>query len=222
MKPSYLSLPMAALSLAMLAIPPSLFAQQKMLHCWLNDQGVRTCSDSLPASVVNKAHSQLTVGGTTKARIDRALTPEEQAAAALEVARLETEKAEAITRQQTDRAMLLTYASEDQLRRVFNERVGLAENNIQTADYNVLSLRDALSAQLFAISDLELAGRPINGEKLEQIRENHDQLLTQLHLKTAFEEQRKALNEEIERTLAHYRKLKGGGTDSEENTSEEG
>jgi len=221
MKPSYLSRRIAALSLVMLAIP-SLFAQQKMLHCWQNEKGVRTCSDSLPADVVNKAHSQLTTGGKRVASIDRSLTPEEQAAAALELARLEAEKAEAITRQQTDRAMLLTYASEDQLRRVFNERVGLAENNIQTASYNVLSLRDALSTQLFAISDLELAGRPINEERLKQIREQHDELLTQLHLKTAFEEQRHALDEEIEKTLAHYRRLKGGGTNSDESESEEG
>jgi len=220
MKPSYLLLRITALSLAMLAMPS--MAQQKMLHCWQNEKGVRTCSDSLPSDAVNRARQELSVGGTTRSRIDRALTPEEQAAAALELARLEAEKAEAITRQQTDRAMLLTYASEDQLRRVFNERVGLAENNIQTASYNVLSLRDALSTQLFAISDLELAGRPINGEKLEQIRQHHDELLAQLHLKTAFEEQRQSLDEEIEKTLAHYRKLKGGGSDTDTDETEEG
>jgi len=208
MKPYYWPVRTAVWVLAFMAMPLS--AQQKMLHCWQNEKGVRTCSDTLPASVVNQAHSQLSLSGTTKVVIDKALTPEEQAAAALEIAQQEAEKAAAITRQRTDRAMLMTYASEDQLRRVFNERVNLADNNIQTAGYNVLSLRDALSSQLFAISDIELAGRPINAEKLDRIREHHAELLAQLHLKNAFEEQRKALEVEIEETLMHYRRLKGG------------
>jgi len=168
--------------------------------------------------VVNKARSQVNLSGITRAKIDRSLTPEEQAAAALDAARLEAEKAEAITRQRTDRAMLMTYASEDQLRRVFNERVGLADNNIQTASYNVLSLRDALSTQLLAVSGQELAGRPINAEKLDQIRAHHTELLAQLHLKTTFEAQRQALETEIEETLAYYRRLKGGNTSADDDT----
>jgi len=214
MKPAYLPICTIALVSAFVALPLS--AQQKMLHCWQDEKGTRVCSDSLPAEVVNKARSQVNLSGITRAKIDRSLTPEEQAAAALDAARLEAEKAEAITRQRTDRAMLMTYASEDQLRRVFNERVGLADNNIQTASYNVLSLRDALSTQLLAVSGQELAGRPINEEKLDQIRAHHTELLAQLHLKTTFEAQRQALETEIEETLAYYRRLKGGNTSDDD------
>ncbi|MNM80318.1 hypothetical protein D3C81_922840 [compost metagenome] len=105
--------------------------------------------------------------------------------------------------------MLATYGSEDALRRVFNERTAIVDNNIKTASYNVTSLREALAAQLLSAGNKELAGQKVSDKHAEEIRQRHNELLAQLRLQTAFEQQRRTLEVEIAETLARYRELKG-------------
>ena len=88
--------------------------------------------------------------GLRSAEVQRALTAEEQADAALADAQAQVDAAAVETRKRTEQAMLSTYGSEDALRRVFSERAAIVDNNIKTAAYNVASLRNALATQLQA------------------------------------------------------------------------
>ena len=181
----------------------------KKLYCW-DEGGKRTCSDTLPPEALNNAREEFNArSGLRSAEVQRALTAEERADAALAAAQAQVDAAAAETRKRTEQAMLATYGSEDALRRVFNERAAIVDNNIRTAIYNVGSLREALATQLSVAGDRELAGQKVTDKQAQDIRQRHTELLAQLRLQAAFEQQRKALDVEIAETLARYRELKG-------------
>ncbi|SBV37595.1 conserved exported hypothetical protein [uncultured Stenotrophomonas sp.] len=202
----------ALLVLAALALPA--LAQNKpevgkKLYCW-DQGGRRICSDTLPAEAVNNAREEFNArSGLRSAEVQRALTAEEQADAALAAAQAQVDAAAVETRKRTEQAMLSTYGSEDALRRVFNERAAIVDNNIKTAAYNVASLRDALATQLQAAGNKELSGQKVADKQADDIRQRHRELQAQLRLQAAFERQRKALDVEIDETLTRYRVLKG-------------
>lgn len=204
------------LVLAALTLPVPVPAQDKpadpgkKLYCWDTARGERICSDTLPPEAVNNARQEFSArSGLRSADVQRALTPEERADAELAAAQAQVDAAAAETRKRTEQAMLSTYGSEDALRRVFNERAAIVDNNIKTAIYNVGSLREALATQLSIAGDRELAGQKVTDKQAQDIRQRHTELLAQLRLQAAFEQQRKALEVEIAETLARYRELKG-------------
>lgn len=184
-------------------------AASKKLYCW-DEGGRRICSDTLPPEAVNSARDEFNAAsGLRSGEVQRALTAEERANAAIEEAQRRVDQAAADTRRRTERAMLTTFETEQELRRVFNERIGIVDNNIEAASYNVASLRDALTGQLRSAGDKELSGQKVADKQADEIRQRHRELLTQLRMKDSFEKQRKSLDVEIEETVARYRALKG-------------
>ncbi|MFI8718937.1 hypothetical protein ACIGHF_13785 [Stenotrophomonas sp. NPDC077464] len=188
-------------------------AKPKKLYCW-NKGSERICSDALPQEAVNSAREEFSVSsGLRRGGVDRTLTDEERADAAVAAAQAQLDKAAEETRQRTEQAMLSTYEDEADLRRVFVERTGILDNNVNTASYNVASLRDALVTLLGSAGDRELAGQPVAPKQAEDIRLRHAELVAQKRMQASYEAQRKALDVEIEETLQRYRLLKGVSTD---------
>jgi len=217
----FTTLSLTATALALLVATPVLQAQDqrpkyervqakpKKLYCW-NQGTERICSDALPQNAVNNAREEFGVkSGLRRGSVDRTLTEEERATEAVAAAQRQLDQAAQETRERTEQAMLVTYENEDDLRRVFNERTGILDNNVQTASYNVASLRDALVTLLSSAGDRELAGQPVPPKQTEDIRLRHAELVAQQRLQTSFIAQRKALDTEIEETLQRYRVLKG-------------
>jgi len=197
----------------LLALPASVLAQSstpdKKLYCW-NEGKERICSDALPADAVNNARDEFNArSGVRNAQVQRALTDEERAAASTAAAQQQLDQMAAQTKQRTEQAMLMTYGSEDALRKVFAERQGVLDNNLNTARYNVASLRNALVTLLAAAGDRELAGAQVAAPQADAIRQRHAQLQAQERLQTSFEQQQVALKAEIETSLQRYRELKG-------------
>lgn len=181
----------------------------KKVYCW--DEGSkRICSDTLPPEAVNNAREEFNArSGTRSAEVQRALTAEERADAALADAQQKVDAAAIETRKRTEQAMLSTYGSEDALRRVFAERTAIVDNNIKTAVYNVSSLREALAAQLLSAGNKELAGQKVADKQANDIRLRHHELLAQLRMQAAFEQQHRTMEADIAESLARYRELKG-------------
>ncbi len=197
----------------LLALPASLLAKpdtaDKKLYCW-NEGNERICSDALPADAVNNAREEFNANsGVRNAQVQRALTDEERAAAATVAAQAKLDLMAAQTKQRTEQAMLSTYGSEDALRKVFNERQEVLDNNLNTARYNVASLRDSLVTLLGTAGDRELAGGKVSDKQAEAIRQRHAQLQAQQRLQASFEQQQVTLKAEIEASLQRYRELKG-------------
>ena len=174
----------------------------KKLYCWTQN-GQRTCADSLPPEAMAAAREEISVSsGMRTGEVQRALTDEERAAQA------EAEALAAETRRRTDQAMLTSFQTEDELRRVFTERVGLVDNSIATARYNVTSLREGLVTLLRVAGERELSGRPVPEKTATDIRMRHAQLRYHAALERSFERQRAELDVEIEDILQRFRVLK--------------
>lgn len=206
------------LAATLLALLPSAAAAQsgttpgtasKKLYCW-NQNGQRICSDALPAEAVNAAREEISAqSGLKVGEVQRALTEDERAQAAVEAAQRQLDLAAEETRRRTDEAMLLSYRTEDELRRVFGERTAIVDNNVRTARFNVASLRDGLVSLLQTTGDREMAGKPIPPEMTSTIRQRHAALLRQHRLQLNFERQRVELDAEIAEILQRYRVKKG-------------
>lgn len=184
-------------------------APAKKLYCW-NENGQRVCSDALPAEAVNRAREEINAkSGMRTAEVARAMSEEERAQAASDEQQRQVDQAAADTRRRTEQAMLMSYQSEDELRRVFNERTGIVDNSIRTARYNVTSLREGLVSMLQTAGDRELDGKPVAPAMAENIRNRHRELLRQRQLQASFERQRAELDVEIAEITRRYRELKG-------------
>lgn len=203
----WLALPVGLLSMAMAGAQDKPAA--KKLYCW-NENGQRVCSDALPAEAVSRAREEINAAsGLRTAEVDRALTEEERAMAEAAKIQAQLDEAAQETRRRTEQAMLLSYRSEEELRRVFNERIAIVDNNIRTARYNVVSLRDGLVSLLQTAGDRELAGQTVTAEATANIRSRHADLMRQRQLQTSFERQRAELDVEIAEIMQRYREIKG-------------
>lgn len=208
---------LGVVALTTLALPAAAQTRQadsqatakKKLYCW-DQGGQRICSDTLPSEAVNQARDEFNArSGTRSAGIGRALSAEERAAAAAEKAQLQADQAAQETRKRTDQAMLLSFQSEEELRRVFNERTNIVDNNVHTARYNVASLREGLVSLLRQAGDRDLSGKPVSDKMAANIQQRHRELLRQQRLQASFEQQRADLEGEIEQILQRYRAVKG-------------
>lgn len=209
-KHTIILLPLLGLSLAVAAQAPKpgTSTAQKKLYCW-DQGGQRICSDTLPPEAVNAARDEFSArSGLRRGQVDRALTEEEKAEASLQLARQQVEAAAMQTRRQTEQALLSSFNSETELRRVFDERVSLSDNNVQTARYNVTSLRQGLASLLGQAAERELQGQPVKDADAEAIVQRKRELNSQMRLLGIFEHQRQELDGEISQTLTRYRELK--------------
>ncbi|WP_115050961.1 hypothetical protein [Xanthomonas arboricola] len=180
----------------------------KKLYCW-NQNGSRVCSDTLPPEAVNQARDEFNArSGLRSAEVQRAMSSDERAAAAASEQQRQADLAAEQMRQRTDQAMLMSYRSEDDLRRVFNERIAIVDNNIHTARFNVTSLREGLASMLRSAGDRELAGQAVADKLAADIQQRHRELQAQLRLQTSFEQQRVALDGEIADILQRYRTMR--------------
>ena len=194
-------------------------APTKKLYCW-NENGQRICSDALPAEAVNRAREEINAkSGMRTAEVARAMSEEERAQAASDEQQRQVDQAAADTRRRTEQAMLASYQSEDDLRRVFNERTGIVDNSIRTARYNVTSLREGLVTMLQTAGDRELDGKPVAPAMAENIRSRHRELLRQRRLQASFERQRAELDVEIADITRRYRELKGEAAPADAGTA---
>lgn len=183
-------------------------ATPKKLYCW-DQNGQRTCSDTLPSEAVNQARDEINANsGMRSAEIDRALNADERAVAAAAAAQQQADLAAEQTRKRTDQALLTTFQSEDDLRRVFAERTALIDNNVQTARYNVSSLREGLITLLRDAGNRELAGQKVPDKLAGDIQKRHNELIWQQRLQASFERQRVELDGEIEQILQRYRAMR--------------
>lgn len=211
MMPRHTRLALFAAVAAAVAAAPAIAQDKpaaKTLYCW-NQNGARVCSDTLPPEAVNQARDEFNArSGLRSAEVQRAMSSDERAAAAASEQQRQADLAAEQMRQRTDQAMLMSYQSEDDLRRVFNERIAIVDNNIHTARFNVTSLREGLASMLRSAGDRELAGQAVADKLAADIQQRHRELLAQLRLQTSFEQQRVALDGEIADILQRYRAMK--------------
>ncbi len=207
---------MLTLLAAALAVAAPADAQQKpkekKLYCW-DEGGRRICSDTLPASAIGRQRTEFDQNtGTAVKRVGRALTDEESARAAIED---ETRKIEA-QRQRREMAMVVSYETEDDLKRAFTNRFELVEESLKGSTMALTNLHESLISLLRQANELELQSKPVGKLVREKILNQHSELQALRALKQRQEAERAALNADLQDALSRYRTLKqardSGGT----------
>ncbi len=210
-------------AVVLLAFTASAGAQQsnakKKLYCW-NQNGQRTCGDTLPPGATDLARTEINpTSGMHIDEIDRALTPEERAAAAVAQKQADAEVRAKSARARRDMAMVESYNTEADLRHAFNERIILLDLAIKASKLGETNMRNSLVSQLNIASNIELGGKPVPPSTLATIRTQHAELLRQQRILARQRNDRKALDGELQEALERYRAMKHP-EDNDTNTSQ--
>jgi hypothetical protein len=183
-------------------------APAKKIYCW-NENGHKVCGDALPADAADAARTEISARtGIAVRSIERALTDDERttAADARRQAALEAEAEAAAKRR--DLAMVESYATEDDLRRAYGERITLVEESLKTSHLGLANLRQSLLSLLRQAADLELQSEPVNKALTGNILRQHGDLLRQQAILEQQQQDHQSLGSDLEQALARYRALK--------------
>ncbi|MCF7222804.1 hypothetical protein [Marilutibacter chinensis] len=181
----------------------------KKLYCW-EESGRKVCGDALPASAVDSARTEISVNsGMTTATVGRALTQEERAAAAEQERAHQLAEARLAAQARREKAMAESYATENDLRRAYQNRIVLLDETVKASELGIQGLRQSLVTLLRRASETELAGKPVDKALAGNIQGQHQELLRQQDMLTQQEQERRDVEGEFEAALARYRELKG-------------
>ena len=205
-------------SLLALAIIAGLLAgaanaqEKKKLYRWVDKDGKVQISDQLPPEAVNQARKEINSKGQSVGTVDRALTDTERAAqSAQEDADTEAKKI-ADQQNRVESAMLVNYATEDELKRTYKERIDLLQQTIESTDISIKSIRGSLIGMLAQASEAELAKRAVDPGQAKQIQDMHAELLKQQAAQVSSFSDVKTMETEFAAVLARYRELRSSGT----------
>jgi hypothetical protein len=180
----------------------------KKLYC-CNENGHKTCGDTLPPGASDLARSEISAAsGLHTGEVARALTAEERAAAAVAAQQAQASADAEAARVRRDLAMIESYASEDDLRRAYGERISLLDDAVKASVLGEANLRASLTSLLNQAGDLELAGKPVPPTILANLRSQHLELQKQQRILAAQRRDRAGLDDELGDALTRYRALK--------------
>ena len=180
----------------------------KKLYCW-NENGHKVCGDALPANAADSARTEFSAtSGRQTGTVNRALTAEEQAAAANAAEEAQASADAEAARRRRDLAMVESYASEADLRRAYNDRIVLLDDELKASQLGEANLRASLVSLLDEAGDLELANKPVPPTLLANLRTQHGELQKQLRILGQQRLDRAGLDDELAEALTRYRALR--------------
>lgn len=182
----------------------------KKLYRWTDENGEVHYTDQLPPEAAKRARDQLNERGRSVESVDRARTPEEQAAFEAEQARLAAEQRIAEDRAQMDAVLIGSYPTEADLARAYKERFDLVERSIESAQVSIASQEKSLTDMLTHAADLERDGKAVPEGVVKSILGTRLQAADQREHLAKREAERQALREEYDAILARYRELASG------------
>jgi parvulin-like peptidyl-prolyl isomerase len=178
----------------------------KKLYRWVDAEGKEHVSDTLPPEMVGQERQEISAAsGRTTATVARELTPEEKAAYAAEQERTQVEAARLAQQQRDEEAMLASYLTEDDLKRAYDERIGLLKQTLESTDVSLNELRKGLAVQLADASETELQNKTVGDVRVKKIRELHVDLVRLRQFQANRHVELLALDAEYVRMLERYR-----------------
>ena len=179
------------------------------LYRWVDKDGKVHYDQELPPEAVNQARKEFSTStGSRAGEVERALTPEERAAQEAAAAS-EADKAKVAEEQKRqEEVMLATYTTENDLRRAYGERITLLKTTLESTDVSIKNVRENLAMLLQQASDTELNKRKVTDDRVQQIRELHNEYQKQQAFQVTRRVELEALNAEFARMLERYRALK--------------
>ena len=188
-------------------------APTKKLYRWVDKDGKVQFSDSLPPEAIDQARTEMSNTGRVVADVDRALTPEEQAAAELAAAEAERLEAEAERVRKSEEAMLASFQTEDDLRRAQDTKVTMLQQTLEAIEAAISSQRASLTALLLQASENELAGKAVNAAQAQTIVQLHREIGKQQQMLIVKQAELIDADRQLEFLVQRFRALKAQGTD---------
>ena len=205
MRVNHRILAVAALASALMA--PAAGARIK---CWVNDEGVRECGDTVPPEYASKSHQELSGQGVKIKETARAKTPEELRREAEKRKRAERERAAREERAKHDRVLLATFSSEESMMRMRDDQFAAIDTRIKNLERGVAKLerkRELLRAEA---AKQELSGKSVSPEIKTSITRVERRIEEQRQAIEGYRRERGDLAGRYELDLARYRELKAG------------
>jgi hypothetical protein len=200
-----------AVATALVATAPVDAAKQpagKKLYRWVDKDGKVQFSDSLPPEAIDQARTEMSNSGRVVRDVDRALTPEELAAAELAAAEAARLEAEAEQQRKSEEAMLASFQTEEDLKRSMNLRVTLLQQTLDAIEAGIASQRASLSALLLQATETELEGGRVKPKQVASIRELHREIGKQQQMLVVKRGELGDVDSELEHLLERFRELR--------------
>src|SRR3546814_14394058 len=97
--------------------------------------------------------------------------------------------------------MVESYATEDDLRRAYGERITLVEESLKTSRLGLVNLRQSLLSLLRRAADLELQSKPVHKALGDNIQRQHGDLLRQQAILEQHAQDRTSLGSDLDQAM---------------------
>lgn len=197
------ALPLLVLAALALAGP----AQAQKIYKCKNDKGEIYYSQAYDAVRCAGGGAQLNEQGVAVRQIDRVKTAEEVAAdKAAAAERAEADRIAAEQRQ-ADQVLMMSYANEDELKRVHEQQLQVIDTAVATARLQLANQQRSLAELLAVAAESERAKRPVPDNIATSIGNVRKQIEDQNAFITRKDGERAQATVEFEARLARYRQL---------------
>lgn len=177
------------------------------MYKWKDKDGNVHFSDQVPPEAAEYAREKVNDQGIAVEAVDRALTPEEQAAKDAAVRKAADEAKAAEERRKADEALLNSYASEDDLTRAFTQRMDLLGQTIEARRVEISAREKSLAQLVGQAAEMERAGKAV-GETIKQmITGERSEIDRQKKFLVDKEAEKIVAKSDYERDLAKYREV---------------
>jgi len=179
------------------------------IKCWKNHEGVRECGDSVPPEFAQQESETKDKHGVTIGTQGRAKSMEELNAeqAATEQARLDA--IEANKRAALDRALLDTFASEDDLVLARDGQIAHLESQIRLTEGHIEKLKKNLDQLIERAADVERRGEQPTAEMLSHVDNVRGQIAENEKFITTKRQEQGDIRTRFDADIARFRELKG-------------
>ena len=194
----------SVLALGAFATAPALAGK---LYKWVDEKGNIHYSDKVPPDAARLARKEINDRGVTVKQVARAKTAEELAAEAEQAVRDAEARKIAEAQAQADRALMLSYTTEDDLFRTRDQEIGVIEANMATAKLTMASQEKNLSDQLAHAAAFERNKQAIPADVLESIAQVRAQIELQKKSLAEREAMKETVRKDYEAKLLRWREL---------------
>lgn len=181
-------------------------AAGKMYKC-KNAQGQIEYRQTFDPKLCSQGGTQVNEQGVAVKQFDRPKTPEEIAAAKAKAQADAEAQAKIEEQQRQDQVLLMSYASEDDLKRGHEQQMQAIDTAIATANLQLVNQQKSLADLLGSAAEAERANQPVGESLAANIATVRKQIEEQNTFIARKEAEKVAAEAEFARKLAKYREV---------------
>lgn len=189
-------------------------AAGKMYKC-KNAQGQVEFRQTFDPRLCSQGGAQVNDQGVAVKQFERPMTPEEIAAAKAKAEADAAAKAKLEEQQRQDQVLLMSYASEDDLKRGHEQQMQAVDTAIATANMQLVNQQKSLAELLGSAAEAERANQPVGESLAANIATVRKQIEDQNTFIARKEAEKVAAEAEFAQKLAKYREVVERNADSE-------